>query len=332
LAQKDLLKLANDIKTMKIRGAAEIGRAAVDGLELFASESKTASAEDYMKQFGDAYKLLLSTRPTAVSLPNALRYVKHRVERAHRNGASADELRGTTLNAAEEFRRSSQDAVRKISEIGSKRIKSGDVIMTHCNSSVAIATMVEAKKTGKEFSVIATETRPRFQGRLTAQAMAENGIPVTLIIDSAARYYMHKVDKVIIGADVVTANGAVVNKIGTSQIALAAKEARVRVFVGAETYKFSPDTVLGELVEIEERPAEEVLPMGQLEKMKSVKILNPAFDVTPPEYIDVIMTEKGIIPPQAAILILMEEFGWSIGEEHAAAAGKTLVSGENNGD
>ena len=323
---KDLIKLADDIKEMRIRGAAEIGRAAVNGLEIFAGSTKATETASYMREFDESYKLLLGTRPTAVSLANALRYVKHRITKAQKNGMDVDELRALTIRAAEDFKKSSMDAVKRISEFGAKRIKNGDLILTHCNSSVVISILKEAKLQGKEFSVIATETRPRFQGRLTAKALVSVGIPVTLIVDSAARHFMPKVDKVIVGSDVVTANGAIVNKIGTSLIALAAKEARVRVFVGAETYKFSPSTVLGELVEIEERSAEEVVPKKDLAELKGVRVLNPAFDVTPAELIDAIITEKGIIPPQAAILILMEEFGWSIGEEYS---GRTMVEEED---
>jgi len=310
---------------MRIRGAAQIGRAAAEGLSIAAMNIRTESPQEYMDQLEGAYRLLLNTRPTAVSLPNALRYVMHRVRLAFKKGMDVDELRAITVRAAEDFKKSSQEAVRRISDIGAKRIKNGDLIMTHCNSSVAISILKEAKRQGKEFRVIATETRPRFQGRLTAKVLSEAGIPVTLIVDSAARYFMPKVDKVIVGADVVTANGAVVNKIGTSQIALAAKEARVRVFVGAETYKFSPSTVLGELVEIEERPPEEVVPPEELSQLKGVTVANPAFDVTPPEFIDIIITERGIIPPQASVLILMEEFGWAIGEE---SIGRTTVEEE----
>lgn len=322
---EELIKLAEDIRTMRIRGAAQIGRAAAEGLSIAAINIRADSPQEYMDQLDGAYKLLLNTRPTAVSLPNALRYVMHRVKTAFKRGMDVDELRALTIRAAEDFKKSSQEAVRRISDIGAKRIRNGDLIMTHCNSSVAISILKEAKRQGKEFRVIATETRPRFQGRLTAKALSEAGIPVTLIVDSAARYFMPKVDKVIVGADVVTANGAVVNKIGTSLIALAAKEARVRVFVGAETYKFSPSTVLGELVEIEERPPEEVIPPEELSQMKGVTVANPAFDVTPPDFIDIIITERGIIPPQASVLILMEEFGWTIGEE---AIGRTTVEEE----
>lgn len=310
---KEVIEIANNIKEMKIRGAAEIARAAAHALAIASMNIKTSSPDEFIEELKKVKNLLLSTRPTAVSLPNALMYIMHRVEIAYKKGMSTEELKEIAIKAAEEFKKNSMEAIKKISEIGAKRIRNGDIIMTHCNSSVVISILKEAKRQGKEFEVIATETRPRFQGRLTAKALAEAGIPVTLIIDSAARYFMPKVDKVIVGADAITANGAVVNKIGTSQIALAAHEARVRVFVGAETYKFSPSTILGELVEIEERPIEEVIPLEELPK--GVKVANPAFDITPPEYIDIIITEKGIIPPQAAILILMEEFGWIIGEE-----------------
>ncbi len=320
-----LLELADGITTMRIRGAAEIGRAAVEGLAIYAKSSQTRDPQVYMEGFGEAYKLMLNTRPTAVSLANALRYVQYRVAKAHKTGQSADALRAMTIKSSEDFKKLSLEAVKKISDFGAKRIRNGDLVMTHCNSSVAISILIEAKRQGKDFKVIATETRPRFQGRLTAKALASAGIPVTLIVDSAARYFMPKVDKVVVGSDVVTSNGAVVNKIGTAQIALAAKEARVRVYVGAETYKFSPSTVLGELVEIEERSPEEVVPKEAMAGMAGVKIANPAFDVTPAELIDAIITERGIIPPQAAVLVLMEEYGWSIGEETIS---KTVVEEE----
>jgi ribose 1,5-bisphosphate isomerase len=125
---------------------------------------------------------------------------------------------------------------------------------------------------------------------------------------------MAKIDKVISGADAVAANGAVINKIGTSQLALAAHESRTRFFVAAETYKFSPETLFGELVAIEERNSNEVIPDNVLKRMRNVEVRNPVFDITPPEYIDLIVTERGIIPPQGALYILQEEFGLDLKE------------------
>jgi ribose 1,5-bisphosphate isomerase len=119
---------------------------------------------------------------------------------------------------------------------------------------------------------------------------------------------------VITGADAVTVNGAVVNKIGTSQIALAAHEARTNFVVAAETYKFAPRTILGELIEIEERPAGEVLPDDIAKSLPYVTVRNPVFDVTPAEYIDLIITETGAIPPQMAYIIIRDYLGWDISE------------------
>ena len=126
---------------------------------------------------------------------------------------------------------------------------------------------------------------------------------VTLIVDSAARYFMKNVDLVLVGADTVTSNGVVINKIGTSTISLIAHEARVPFIVLAESYKFSRETLSGALVEIEEREPSEII---NPEKLKNVKIRNPVFDATPPSYVDTIITEFGAISPYMAYRIIKE--------------------------
>ncbi len=306
----EVKRIMNDIRIMRIRGAGRIARAAARALMLASEEYQGRLIEEYMSYMEFIAQKLKETRPTAVSLPNAVNYVISRIRRAAKECASLDEIKSITRDAAESFINYSLSAVDKIGEIGARRIKDGDVVLTHCNSSAALSVIITAFKQGKDIEVLATETRPKFQGYITARVLRKEGIPVTLIPDSSVRYFMRDVDRVIVGADTVTANGAVVNKIGTSLIALAAHEARVRVFVAAETYKFSPATVLGELVIIEERDLTEVVPNEYLQEGPKVLIRNPAFDVTPPDYIDAIITEKGIIPPQAAILILQEEYGW----------------------
>jgi ribose 1,5-bisphosphate isomerase len=306
----DIEEVARRIETMEIRGAALIAQTAVTCLKSIAQRSRAKETNQLIKELDIAAKRLLATRPTAVSLPNAIRYVMYRVLQAEERGEDVEGLRETAIRASDEFIKNAKEAIGKIAEIGARRISDGDVIMTHCHSTAVVAILTAAKAMGKRISVYATETRPLYQGRLTAEQLLRNGIPVTLIVDSASRYFMKRVDKVLVGADAVAANGAVVNKIGTSMVALAAHEARTLFFVAAETFKFSPETIIGELIKIEERPREEVLPPEvAIKELREVEVRNPAFDVTPPDYIDLIITERGIIPPQAALTVIQQELG-----------------------
>jgi len=307
--------IADGIRNMRIRGAGLIARSAVEALQIVAHDSKAEDVDAFIEELTEASRYLLQTRPTAVSLPNGIRYVMHRVNMAKNASKSIEGVRTAAMRAAEDFIENAKSAVERIGEIGARRIKDGDVLLTHCNSSAVTEVMKKAWEQGKKFEVFVTETRPRFQGHITARELANAGIPVTIILDDAVRYFMQHVDKVLVGADAITANGALVNKIGTSMVALAAHEARVKVFVAAETYKFSPETIIGELVTIEERDPSEVISREERERIGSIKVLNPSFDVTPPEFIDLIITERGIIPPLGAILILEEVFGVVTPEE-----------------
>lgn len=308
-------RIADGIRSMRIRGAGLIARSAVEALQVVARESKARDVEAFVEELTEAARILLQTRPTAVSLPNGIRYVMHRVNVGKSRVASVDDIRSVAIKATEDFIENAKTAVHRIGEIGARRIRDGDVVLTHCNSIAVIEVLKSAWRQGRRFEVFVTETRPRFQGHITARELSKAGIPVTLILDDAVRYFMQHVDKVLVGADAITANGALVNKIGTSMVALAAHEARVRVFVAAETYKFSPETMIGELVKIEERDPTEIISADQRGKIGSIKVLNPSFDVTPPEFIDLIITERGIIPPVGAILILEEVFGVVTPEE-----------------
>ncbi len=309
---KEVRKIREDIRTMIIRGAGRIARAGAKALAIAAEEYRGNNVEDFISYMKKVAEYVKSSRPTAVSLPNAISYVMTRLLRA--SPGSVEEAKQIVVSAAEEFIEYSKNAVKVIAELGAKRIENGDVIMTHCHSTAAVSVIVEAHNQGKVSKVYVKETRPKMQGLITAKALADAGLDVILIPDSSVRYFMKRVNKVVVGADTIAANGAVINKIGTSLVALAAKEARVRLYVAAETYKFSPQTVIGELVPIEVRDPREIVEDEWLRANPRVKVYNPVFDVTPPEYIDAIITEKGIIPPQAAILILMEEYGLSISD------------------
>jgi ribose 1,5-bisphosphate isomerase len=308
---KQLKETAEKIKSMEIRGAGKIARAAAAELRDYAARLAAKDLDDFNKKMKYAAELLVSTRPTAVSLPNTVRWVMRY------KGENVDEAKADIKKLADEFITNSQNAVRRIGEIGARRVRDGDTIMTHCNSSAAISIMAEAHTQGKDIKVIATESRPRLQGLLTIKQLDKLGIGATLIVDSAVRYFMKDVDLVIMGADAVTVNGSVINKIGTSQLALAAHEARTNVIIAAETYKFSPRSILGELVEIEERNSDEVISRERLDEFSNVRVRNPAFDVAPREYIDLICTEVGAIPPEMAYIIIKDFLGWEIEEMNA---------------
>src|SRR4029077_8570822 len=200
----------------------------------------------------------------------------------------------------------SMDAVTTIGMTGAKRIKNGDTIITHSDSEAAMSIMKKAHDMGKGIRVYCTETRPNYQGHRTAAELAAYGIDTTLICDSACRVMMGDADKVIVGCDAISGNGALVSKIGVSQVATLAQEARVNFIVAAETYKVDFGTLAGRLVDVEQRDPTEIAAKDWMEHNPKVKFRNYVFDFTPPQYIDFYVTEKGIVPP-AGIFALMEE-------------------------
>jgi ribose 1,5-bisphosphate isomerase len=309
---------AEKIKTMEIRGAGRIARAAVAALGEHSAAFPSPDLAEYRKEMSRVAALLISTRPTAVSLPNAIHLVMRSLDAELPSVASAQEVFSRECQL---FIKASEQAVRRIGEVGARHIRDGDVVLTHCNSEAALECLLQAHRNGVSFSVFATEVRPGNQGLLTIRVLNDAGIPTSYIVDSAVRYFMKEVDRVIVGADAVSVNGAVVNKIGTSQIALAAHEARTRFLVAAETYKFAPRTILGEFIEIEERDGSEVLPESIAKTLPYVTARNPVFDVTPPEYVDLIVTEEGAIPPQMAYIIIRDYLGWGI-RDFQVRAGK----------
>lgn len=303
-----LQETAEKIRTMEIRGAGRIAKAAAEAIRDYAAGLEVASMEEFYTCIRDASSFLISTRPTAVSLPNAVKLA------SRYSSGNVEEARKEIIENADLFIERADKALGIIGKIGSRRIQDGDVIMTHCNSHAALSIITTAFEDGKDISVIATESRPRRQGLLTIRHLNNFGIPTTLIVDSAVRYYMKEVDKVIVGADAIAANGALVNKIGTSQLALAAHEARKSFMVAAETFKFSPNTIVGNPIEIEERNTEEVVDPSFLADLPHVQVKNPAFDFTPAKYIDMIVTDIGIISPAMAYTVIKEQLGWELGE------------------
>jgi ribose 1,5-bisphosphate isomerase len=298
-----LIEVADSIKSMEIRGAGLIARSAAEALKRQALDYEGDDLGELRRRLDDGRKRLIASRPTAISLWNAVQATM----RGSAAAGSAGELRSLVAGNADTFVGRSSKAVDIIGRIGSKRLRSGMTVLTHCNSKAALGVIKAAHADGKDIRAYATESRPWRQGLLTVKDLSAAGVPTTLIIDSAVRWIMKDIDVVLVGADTICSNGALINKIGTSQVALAANEARVPFIVCAETYKFSPKTLVGEMVEIEERGAGEVVDPKLIPP--NVAVRNPVFDATPAEYIDSIVTEIGLISPYAAYEVIVKELG-----------------------
>ncbi len=292
-------KAYRQIKDIKVQGARNIAIFGIKVIREFIKGKNWKTKARFLSDLGAASSKLKSARPTEPGLRNALNYIVA----SARNGEDVEDAKTLALKACDDIEKDIRESIGKIVKIGVKRIPEGTVF-THCHSSTVTAILKAAWDEGKRFSVINTETRPRFQGRITARELAKHGIPVTHIVDSAARFYINDADLLLVGGDAVTADGFLINKIGTSQIMLAAKEARTMTASAVETFKFDPETLSGNWEPIEMRSASEVWKNPP----KGVKILNPAFDMTPPQLIDFMITDEGIISPYEARTVIMDKW------------------------
>ena len=300
----DFNDVAYAIKNLVIRGAPAIGVAAALGLALAATHSKAKTVSELMSDLNIAFKVLRATRPTAINLFWGLERV---IEKA-KAGKTVDNIRKIILDEALKIAKEDIQNNKQLGINGAELFEDGDIIMTHCNAGslatvaygTALGVIRAAIEAGKRVSVIATETRPVMQGsRLTAFELRHDDIDVSLIPDTAVGHMMSRgmIKRVIVGADRVLRTGHVFNKIGTYQVALLANMHKIPFYVAAplSTFDFesNPDNVA-----IEERPVEEVTKLGRKRiAPKGIRIFNPAFDMTPPELITGIITEKGILRP-----------------------------------
>jgi len=297
-------EVAGEIETMETRGAAAIADEVADALRTQASESDAESPAALLAELRAVARLLLETRPTAVSLPNACRYVLQRTE-----GDTVAAVRSSARRSVEEFRARLETAQDDLGQVGANRLRDGDTVMTHCHSTDALACVEAAVEDGKNLDAVVKETRPRKQGHITARELTEMGVDVTLVVDSAARRYMDDVDHVLVGADAIAADGSVVNKIGTSGLAVVARERGTPIVVAAQTLKLDPATMTGNAVPIEMRDEAEVIDEETREDIGESTVENPAFDVTPPRHLDAIVTERGQFPPESIVTLMRELFG-----------------------
>lgn len=302
LEMKNIVELADAIETMKIRGAPLLGAAAAFSLALVAYYSKAEKKAELLSELEKTAETLKGTRPTAVNLFWAINRI---LTKARGFFGNAEDLAAFVVEEAQKIADEDVAANRLIGKHGAELIRDGDVILTHCNAGAlatvdygtALGVIRAAWEQGKKIRVIATETRPKLQGaRLTAYELKRDGIPVTLITDNMVGYVMYKrlVGKVIVGADRIVRD-AVINKIGTYTIAVLAKEHNIPFYVAAPKSTF--DLARSSMdVTIEERRSEEVTHAGsQRIAPEGVNALNPAFDITPFEYVTAVICEDGAL-------------------------------------
>ncbi|GAV23797.1 S-methyl-5-thioribose-1-phosphate isomerase [Carboxydothermus pertinax] len=299
-------QVAEAIKTMKVRGAPAIGAAAAYGMVLGALKY-SGGAREFEQYLRKVYETLKSTRPTAVNLFWALERMWMRFQKV-KNGTTEDVFTGLLAEAYAIFNED-VELNKRIGKYGLDVVPDNATILTHCNAGTlatagygtALGVVRAAYDAGKLKRVFADETRPLLQGaRLTAFELLEEGIDVTLICDNMAGYVMSLglVDLVVVGADRVTANGDVANKIGTYSLAILAKEHGIPFYVAAPYSTIDLNLTSGHDIPIEERNPDEVRKIGdRLIAPPQVKVFNPAFDVTPAKYITGIITDRGIVRP-----------------------------------
>jgi len=301
---KSYIEVADAIKKLVVRGAPAIGVTAAFGLAMAALNSKTTNWKVFFKELDKAYNIIRSTRPTAVNLQWALDRLMQKIL----NLRDISIIKKVILEEAILMAKEDIATNKLMGQNGVYLFSDGDTIMTHCNAGslatvgygTALGVIRAVKESGKKINVIATETRPVMQGsRLTAFELKHENIDVSLIPDTAVGHIMGKgiVKHVVVGADRILRTGHVFNKIGTYQLAVLAKTHHIPFYVVAPSSTFDLKNKPNDIV-IEERSKDEVIKIGK--KMlapKNIGVINPAFDMTPPNLITKIITEKGIVSP-----------------------------------
>ena len=300
----DYNDVATAIRNLVVRGAPAIGVSGAFGLALAALQSSAKEKDQLIQDLETAKKILFETRPTAVNLVWGL----EKIMSVTKGDKTVEQIRGSIIETAKQMARDDIQINMSIGKNGSELFNQNDTIMTHCNAGAlatvgygtALGVIRATKESGKNIKVIATETRPVQQGsRLTAFELKHDGIDVTLIPDTAVGYTMANglVNGVIVGADRILRTGHVFNKIGTYQVATMAKQHNIPFYVAAPLSTFDLES-RPENVIIEQRNASEVTGIGDKKTAPDgIDVINPAFDMTPPELISGIITENGIVKP-----------------------------------
>jgi len=299
----EIISLIDEVRNDKTHGASQLARQAVGVLKVAAERSQADSVEEFLIEQKEVGQRLMSARPAMAPLFNIVNSLLSFVS-AKATGMDLSSIRRLTIDKADEVIKDSLQAIAQIAKYGSELIADGDKIMTHSYSSTVVEVLKAAFTKHSNIEVITTRSGPGRSGEITARELGRCGIPVTFIDDAAMGLYVSMVNKVMVGADRVCADGRVVNGIGTYQLALAVERSGIPFYVLCETLKFDP-RLKSEKVDLEEKETSEVVESGKLPP--EVKVKNPCFDITQLELITGIVTENGLLAPEEVISYMQKQ-------------------------
>jgi ribose 1,5-bisphosphate isomerase len=295
-------KTLKDIKSVKIQGAENVAKASMEALIAYFSKKKFKKASAFASRFSYTSKRLMKTRPTEPLLRNSIRFV---IKEMGSEG-EPEELVKRMFGACRQALYHYEITEKSIADMGSNKIENGMKIFTHCHSSSVTGALRRAKEKGTNFAVCNTETRPLFQGRITAKELAKAKIPVKHFIDSGARIALKEADLMFIGADAITSEGKVINKIGSEMFAIIAEKYGVPVYVLADSWKFDPKSIYGIPEPIERRSSREVWDKPP----RGVGIQNIAFERVDPDLLAAIISELGVYTPENFVTEVRRTYPW----------------------
>ena len=307
---KQILDIEKDIKDLNIQGATNVAIATVEGMKIFIEESAVTDKEVFYTELKRVGEKLANARPNEPLAENAVKYVSFMFKNHFSDLHSLNDMKQQLESYCDKYLFKIADSKRSIIDLGIPYVKHFENVLTHCHSSTAVEVIKEIGKGKKSFDVVCTETRPLFQGRITAKSLLDAGISTTLIADSAAESFVIgrgsvPIDAVFIGCDQITMDGYCINKIGSWGIAMSAEYAGKPVFVVSPLLKVDP-RVTHRNISIEIREDKELWS----DAPEQLKMFNPAFEIVDANLITGFMTEFGIIKPDEISGIVKSKYYW----------------------
>ena len=299
-----------EIQDMNVKGGSPFGRAAAWAYKLAVEKEKFNNYSEIESRFKVIRNKLHDLKPTMATINNTSLIIEKELELNKEK--SVNEISHIISEVADSIISYSFDSVKKVGDIGAAYIKDNDTILMHSYSSTLMEVFIRAAKQGKKFKVICTESRPLRESRNAVNILQELDVETKFISDASVYEFLNLADYVLMGADSLSADGSVANKMGTAQIAKLASFCRIPVFIASELYKLDLRTQFGYAVELERRSKWELVNKDDFKKMEKLEVINQFFDLTPASDIRAIITEFGFLHP-AQLSIYWNELERKIG-------------------